>query len=349
MSLTIGFSYSLKDPALRAATGLEDEDAEFEDPETIDAITQALERLDARVVPLPYRREVIDDLRVHAFDIVFNIAEGIGTRNREAYIPALLEMLGIPYTGSDPLTLGLTHDKALCKTVVQTAGIHTPPFDLVTSPEDLDRIALTYPLFVKPNHEGSSKGIRAHSKVRNRTELYERVVWALERYRQPVLVEEFIEGPEFSVGVLGNRPMAALPVVELAFGDGGGEDRFYAFERKRLHQKELLHPPRIPGRLAEELQRMAVTACRAVGCRDYARADFRVDRKGRAYFLEINALPGLSPAYSIYTFQAEAAGMTHAQMIHRILSLALARYDAKCELSKRPSPCRRMPPTICRP
>lgn len=326
MSLTIGLSYNLEDPDLRAATGLDDEDAEFEDQETIDAITHALEDTGARVIQLPYRPAVLDDIRTGAFDMVFNIAEGIGARNREAYIPAVLEMLGIPYTGSDPLTLCLTQDKALCKTVVRTAGVTTPPFCLVASPHDIETVDLRFPLFIKPNHEGSSKGIRTHSKVCDASDLRERVAWTLERYRQPVLVEEFVEGMELSVGVLGNHPVQALPAVEFIFDEASSApQQFYSFERKSLHQKELRYPPRISQSLHEALQRMAVAACRAVGCRDYARVDFRLDRDGTPHFLEINALPGLSPAYSIYTFQAEAAGIKHPELIHRILELAMAR------------------------
>lgn len=330
MALTIGFSYNLKDPSLCAQTGLDDEDVEFEDEETVESIAQALECLDARVVRLPYRPDVIDDLRTGIFDIVFNIAEGIGSRNRESYIPALLEMLGIPHTGSDPLTLGLTQDKALCKTIVQAAGVNTPQFQVVSSVDDLDRLSLRFPLFVKPNHEGSSKGIRDQSKVSTMAELRDRVAWSFERYRQRILIEEFVEGTEFSVGLLGNRPIRALPVVEIVFGEEiSGTDQFYSFEWKQAHQNdqgELQHPPRIPRTLEDELARMAITAFGAVGCRDLARADFRVDRHGVPHFLEINALPGLSPTHSVYTFQATVAGLTHQELIHRILAHAMDRY-----------------------
>src|SRR4030066_233189 len=202
MKLKSGITYNLKKDFTRQENQPIDLLEEFDSEETVDAIRKALESEGHEVIKLGGDVGLIDRLRQASVDIVFNIAEGIQGRNREAHIPALLEFLNIPYTGSDPLTLSLTLDKAMAKRIVMSQEIPSPRFKKVEKREDLNDLDLRYPLFVKLCYEGSSKGIRLDSKVMDARSLEEKTRWLLENYGPPVLVEEVVKGPEFTVGIL---------------------------------------------------------------------------------------------------------------------------------------------------
>jgi len=257
-------------------------------------------------------------------ELVFNIAEGIRGAGRESLVPAWLDHEGIPYTGSDALTLALTLDKATAKTIANAHGIPTPAWQYVCEEAELDHLPLGFPLFVKPNGEGSSMGIRAHSKVTCHEELRRQVNWVLRNYEQGCLVEEFAPGREFCVGMLGNRELEILPIIEVRT-----DADFYHYEDKSAHNKKLICPADIPGALADAMREMGRTAFRAFRCRDLARLDCKVDADGTPLFLEINPLPGLSPHHSIFNAQAEAGGIGFEGLIGRIINNALQRAHAR--------------------
>lgn len=327
MGLEIGLTYNLKSDCPREMQSNEDASAEYESQETVEGIIAALEQLGHEVTPLPYNSSLprkLEDLRP---DLVFNIAEGWSGRNRESLVPALLEFYNLPYTGSDPLTLGLTLDKCLCKQVANAAGIPTAKGVLVHNPDDHRLRQLEYPVFIKPNAEGSSKGIRNWSRVNGPSELREKLTWLLNNYQQPALVEEFLPGREFTIALIGNNNPCLLPVMEILPGDRCPQDSHfvYSFETKSGNLERFSCPAIIEAPLLDEIKQMALQVFRALECRDMARVDIRLDREGNPRFLEVNPLPGLS-AVSLLTLQAQAAGMSFTALIEAILSAAIERY-----------------------
>jgi D-alanine-D-alanine ligase len=328
MGWRVGITYNLKTDFVSGETGPIDQFEEFDREETIDAIRDVLLRQGQEVVKLGGDRGLIDRLRQTPVDIVFNIAEGFEGRNREAHIPALLEFLGIPYTGSDPLTLSLTLDKSMAKRVALSEGIPTPRFKKVERFEDLEGVDLRYPLFVKPCYEGSSKGIRLDSKIMDRRSLVEKVAWLLETYRSPILVEEFVSGPEFTVGVLGNEEPSVLGVMEIEIRDTPSGEAIYSLEVKREWEEKVRYhcPPAIAPALRQKIEHVALRAYRVLGCRDVSRVDVRVGEDGEAYLLEVNPLPGLSPVYGDLPIMAGRMGWSYDQLVGAIFDHALRRY-----------------------
>jgi len=298
----------------------EDLGAEYEEERTIEALLEAIRANGHRALALPLREDFPAAVRRAQPDLVFNIAEGVRGPTRESIVPAWLDHIGVPYTGSDGLTLAVSLDKALTKTLAACAGVRTPRFARVGSLGELDAVELEFPLFVKPNAEGSSMGVRQSSLVRDRHELARQVGWALETYGEDCLVEEFAPGPEFCVAMLGNGEPELLPVAELR-----SPSQFYSFEYKGRHNKELVCPADLDETTAERLRQMGLKVFRLLRCRDLARADFKLDAQGLPSFLEINPLPGLSPFYGIFPRQALAGGYEHAALIGRIIELALER------------------------
>jgi D-alanine-D-alanine ligase len=265
-------------------------------------------------------------------DIVFNIAEGFKGRNRESQVPAVLELLDIPYTGSDPATLSIALDKVLAKRIVRQAGIHTPNFQtMLTGKERLSKELGSFPLIVKPVAEGSSKGVVSKSVCHNEAELREVVRELVGKYRQPALVEEYIRGREFTVGLLGERRPKVLPPMEIVFLDQEDKTPIYSFQHK-LDASELVRydaPAKLEPAQLEKVRAAARSAFMVLGCRDVARIDFRMDEKGRVYFIECNPLPGLTPGWSDLVLIAQAAGMDYRSLIGEILSGAIRRYKEK--------------------
>jgi D-alanine-D-alanine ligase len=267
-------------------------------------------------------------LRQASVNIVFNIAEGLQGRNREAHIPALLEFLNIPYTGSDPLTLSLTLDKAMAKRIVMSQNVPTPPFKKIERMEELNHLNLRYPLFVKLCYEGSSKGVRLDSKILNPQSLEEKVRELLRTYRSPLLVEEFVKGPEFTVGILGNEDPFILGVMQIEIKGKPPEESIYSLEIKREWEEKVRYhcPPSIDPNLLQKIEEVALQAYRALECRDVSRVDIRVGEDRTPYFLEINPLPGLSPVYGDLVIMARSMGWDYAQLVKTIFHQALKRY-----------------------
>ncbi|MGQ9509778.1 MAG: D-alanine--D-alanine ligase family protein [Thermodesulfobacteriota bacterium] len=328
MRLKVGMTYNLKkDFPLQEGKPI-DHLEEFDSEETIEAIREVLEEEGHQVIKLGGSKDIIDRLRAFPVDIVFNIAEGMGGRNREAYIPALLEFFNIPYTGSDPLTLSLTLDKSMAKKVVLSEGIPTPRFKKVQALEDIQFLDLHYPLFVKLCYEGSSKGVRLDSKIMDPISLKEKVKWLLETYGPPILVEEFVSGPEFTVGILGNNPPSILGVMQIEIKGSSPYEAVYSLEIKRDWEERVryLCPPPISLSLLKRIEEVALKAYQALECRDVSRVDLRVGEDGIPYFLEINPLPGLSPIYGDLPIMAKHMGWEYPQLIRAIFHHALKRY-----------------------
>ncbi|MFB3887004.1 MAG: ATP-grasp domain-containing protein [Thermodesulfobacteriota bacterium] len=327
MKLRVGITYNLKkDFPLRENQPI-DELEEFDAEETIDAIRDVLQDDGHEVIKLGGDTGLIDRLRQASVDIVFNIAEGVRGRNREAHIPALLEFLNIPYTGSDPLTLSLTLDKSMAKRIVLSEKIPTPRFKKVERMEDLEDLDLEYPLFVKLCDEGSSKGVRLDSRVLDRPSLEEKAKGLFETYGTPLLVEEFIRGPEFTVGVLGNETPSVLGVMQIEIKGAAVDEAIYSLEVKREWEKKVLYhcPPSIDRALLRKIEEAALRSYRVLGCRDVSRVDFRVDRDGTPYFLEVNPLPGLSPVYGDLPIMARRMGWDYGRLVKTIFLHALER------------------------
>ncbi|MEA4882631.1 MAG: ATP-grasp domain-containing protein [Clostridia bacterium] len=330
MMATVGITFNLKKDFPHASEGgghAPDLAAECEEEETVDTLASSLSRLAEKVMLFPHKPDLLERLDEARPDIVFNIAEGWMGRNRESLIPALLELLEIPFTGSDALTLGIALDKAMAKRVAATAGIRTPRSIKVNSAQGLDQIDLPFPVFVKPNSEGSSKGIRDSSKVWSIEELQEKIQWILSTYHQPALVEEFLPGREFTAGIIGNGRPHVLPIMEVCPGDRDAADHkfVYSYETKSENLERFRVPAPIPEELVQEISDMAVGVFEVLECRDVARVDFRLNSAGQPCFLEINPLPGLSKV-SLLPLQAKAAGMNFDDLVSWILRSAWSRY-----------------------
>jgi D-alanine-D-alanine ligase len=314
-----------------------DEFAEWDSPATIAAVETALSRL-GKVVRLEANEDFPERLRQTRPDIVFNIAEGFHGVNREAHVPAICEFFGIPYSGSDPFTLTLCLDKARTKETLIFHGIPTPKFAVVEKLEDLEVAAegLDLPLFVKPLHEGSSKGITDSNLCWDRSRLLSQTKFLLENYKQPVLVEEYLPGKEFTCAVLGNGDEATvLPLVGMNFESlPKGALPIYSFDAKFVWDRPenpldiFQCPARITKELQASIERVTLDAFRVLGCKDWARIDVRLDADGRPNVLEVNPLPGILPDpadNSCLPKAARAAGIGYEELIQNCLKYAAAR------------------------
>jgi D-alanine-D-alanine ligase len=328
MKLRVGITYNLKKDFPHQKDQPVDALEEFDSEETIDSIRDVLLDDGYEVIKLGGDTGLIDRLRQSSVNIVFNIAEGHQGRNREAHLPALLELLNIPYTGSDPLTLSLALDKSMAKRVVMSEHIPTPRFRKVEQVEDLKDLDLRYPLFVKLCYEGSSKGVRLDSKVLDPRSLEEKARWLLENYRSPILVEEFINGPEFTVGILGNENPSVLGVMQIEIKGKPLDEAIYSLEVKRDWEKRVQYhcPPLVDKDLLRKIEDVALRSYRVLECRDVSRVDIRVGGDQTAYLLEINPLPGLSPVYGDLPIMASRIGWNYARLIKTIFRYALKRY-----------------------
>ena len=336
-ALRVGFAFNQKRVKPRL-DGSDDGEAEYDPPSTLQAIREAIASFGHEVIDLEATPELPRLLTTTPVDVVFNIAEGIKGRSRECQVPALLELLDIPYSGSDPATLAVALDKALAKRVVRQQNILTPDILLMqTGREKLPKELQQFPLIVKPNAEGSSKGVHGTNVVHDERELREAARRIIEKYRQPGLVEQYITGREFTVGLLGDRRLKVLPVMEIVFLDKSDPTPVYSFEFKQDWNNKLRYE--VPARLDPAQQRALEKAARdcfaALNCRDVSRIDFRMDAKGRFHFLECNPLPGLTPDWSDLVIIAKAAGMTYRDLIGEILAPAIRRHHGLARQRRR--------------
>lgn len=332
MSLHVVLAYNLKRVKPERG-GAHDEEAEFDSPSTIDAIAQAIESHGHVVTKVEGDASFPATVLALQPDVVFNVTEGTRGRSREAHVPAFLELVGIPYTGSDPAALVTTLDKGVAKSIVRAAGLHTPLSTVMTTGTEALPPGFTFPAIVKPVAEGSSKGVLASSVATDEREVRTLARRMAVRYSQGVLVEEFLPGREFTVAILG-EPAVVLPPMEVVL-QTGEEFPVYSFDHKLEPTDEVRYesPAKVPPELDEALRRLALESFRALGCRDVARIDMRLDRDGRPAFIECNPLPGLTPGWSDLCLIAEPAGIDYRSLIARILAPAIGRRDAEKGLS----------------
>ena len=348
--MNIAFSFNLKDesacvedaaeppsdpPSGPPASLPDDRFAEWDDIHTVRAVERALASRH-QVTPVNADLDAFETFRRlrGKIDLVFNVAEGLHGASREGQIPAILDLLEISYTGSDPLTLGLCLDKRRTKEILRYNGVPTPRFWTVTSLAELPSRP-GYPLMVKPTLEGSSKGVTDRSLVRNRRELLHQVEWVLSTYQQPALIEEFLPGREFTVALLGNgNALLVLPIVEINFATlPQGVNPIYSYEAKWIWDREeaplqiFTCPAEIDPFLQRQIEHVCKQAFNALGCRDWCRIDVRLNAEGYPQIIELNPLPGILPRpeqNSCFPKAARAAGMTYDETI-------LAVVDAACQ------------------
>jgi D-alanine-D-alanine ligase len=326
----IGLSYDLKEAIPVEQASPDDALEEYDSAETVELIAGALQTLGHSVVMLRGGIEFLGNIRCQNVDIVFNIAEGRGNyRSREAQVPSILEMLDIPYTGSDPQCLAICLDKPLTKKLVETAGVSTPKWCLIAGKEDLDAVSwdgFPFPGIIKPAHEGSSKGIRLDSIVSTPEQVAKSAPRLLNYYHQPVMLEEFISGDEVTVGIVGNSSPKVLGAMRI-LPKRRENHLVYSVEVKRDYQNLVDYecPAQLGEEISEGIRVSSLTAFKILGCRDFARLDFRVTPSGKTYFLEINPLPGLG-SHSDLVIMAKKLGWTHEQLIGALLDAALERY-----------------------
>lgn len=308
---------------------------EFDDISTVETIKKAIEAMSHEVTLIEANENAFQKLRALKPDFVFNIAEGIRGESRESHIPAMLELLGIPYSGSGVATLAITLDKRRSKEVVGYWGIPTPKFCLLAS-EEQSLGGLNFPLLVKPNAEGSSKGIMKDAFVENEKDAKKIIKRIFQEYGQSALVEEYLPGREFTVSILGNDPPRVLPVLEIDFG-GLPDDlpKFDSYEVKWYWDAPdnkhdgIICPAKLDKELEECLKDTALWAYEVLDCRDFSRIDLRLDADSVPNVIDVNALPGLIPDpkwNSRFPKSAYACGMTYEELIAEILNAGLRRY-----------------------
>ncbi|MGF1627034.1 MAG: D-alanine--D-alanine ligase [Alphaproteobacteria bacterium] len=323
--MRVGLTYDLRDD-YRALGGFSEEAlAEFDSEETVAALEAAIGVLGHQVDRIGHIRRLAERLvGGDRWDLVFNFAEGIAGRSREAQVPALLEAFGIPYVLSDPLTQAVGLDKAMSKRLVRDAGVATAPFALVGDDADAAACALPFPVFAKPVAEGTGKGCAPASKVETPAELVAVARALRARFAQPVIVEPFLPGREFTVGIVGTgRDARALGVLEIVLRESA-EPGIYSFDNKELCESRVDYVL-VDDTEAQAAAATALAAYRALDCRDAARVDLRSDASGVPQFLEVNTLPGLHPTHSDLPILATRAGIGYDRLIAAILEAACTR------------------------
>lgn len=323
--MRVGLTYDLRSEYLAAGYS-EEETAEFDREDTIEGLEQAITALGHQPDRIGNARQLIQRLaRGDRWDLVFNIAEGLAGISREAQVPCILDVYRIPYTFSDPLVMSLCLHKGLTKMVVRAAGVPTADYAVVESPADVQRVDLPYPLFAKPVAEGTGKGIASNSRIESRDELQQRCEDLLEEFRQPVLVETYLPGREFTVGVAGFGDRArVLGGMEVLFRPNKVE--IYSYATKRDYEEICdYRPMREAGLVTAELERLTLQAWRSLGCRDAGRIDFRLSADGTPHFLEVNPLPGLNPTHSDLPMLCRMSGIDFAELIGIIVNSARSR------------------------
>lgn len=326
--MNIGITYDLRQDYLDLGFG-EEETAEFDSEITIESIEQTLQALGHSTVRIGNIWELTRRLVAgERWDLVFNIAEGLYGMGREAQVPALLDAYRIPYTFSDPLVLALTLHKGLTKRVLRDLHIPTPDFFEISSIEQVEAVDLPYPLFAKPIAEGTGKGISAASKITNKAELESSCRRLLAEYHQPVLVETFLPGREFTVGIVGTAEKArSVGIMEVVFHDGS-EKNAYGYSNKKDWMDNIEYR-RVDGAIGGLAVDYAIAAWRGLGCRDGGRIDLRVDAAGVPNVIEINPLAGLRPDYSDLPLLCGLNGTSYIELIKMILDSAEERVLTK--------------------
>lgn len=323
----IGVTYDLKEEYL--ALGYTSEQvAEFDRVDTIDAIVESLERLGHSVARVGRATSLMSHLaRGERWDLVFNIAEGLSGSARESQVPAILDVAGIPYTFSDPLVLAVCLDKRLAKHVVSERKINTPAFAVVGDLQELEHVDLGFPLFAKPLAEGTSRGVSAASRIESPQALRTVCQHLLSYHGQAVLVERYLPGREFTVGILGTGPMArSLGALEIHLH--GHDNDVYSYDNKQLFEGRVDYSI-ADDPVAKASEELALAAYRALGCRDGGRVDVRCDEHGKPSFIEANPLAGLNPEISDLAILARLKGISYDSVIAEIVESASTRVQTR--------------------
>ncbi|MEE4165873.1 MAG: D-alanine--D-alanine ligase [Desulfocapsaceae bacterium] len=322
--MRVGLTYDLRDDYIAAGMS-EEETAEFDKIDTIEAIENAIRTAGHESVRIGNVTSLVQRLaKNERWDLVFNIAEGLYGFGREAQVPALLDAYQIPYVFSGPLVQAVTLHKGIAKHVVRDNGLPTPDFAVINCADDIAAVELPYPLFAKPVAEGTGKGVSAASKITDRQMLQTTCEELLATFKQPVLVETFLPGREFTVGIVGNgseaRSIGVLEVVLLA----DSEPDVYSYHNKAFFEN-LVEYHKVNDAEAQKAEEVALACYRVLGCSDAGRVDLRSDSTGLPNFIEINSLPGLHPVISDLTILADKHGINYQQLISNILDAALKR------------------------
>jgi len=324
VEMLVGLTYDLRSEYLMQGY-TEEETAEFDREETIAAIESTLNALG-------YETERIGNVKQLAkglvfgkkWDIVFNICEGMYGIGREAQVPALLDAYNIPYVFSGPLVLALTLHKAMTKSVVRDAGVPTPAYHVVHKPEDVRSVNLPFPLFAKPLAEGTGKGIDSNSVIENPEQLKQRCFYLLERFKQPVLVETYLSGREFTVGIIGTGEKArSVGVMEIIL-NAKAEKNVYSYVNKE-ECEELVEYVLVKGAVAEACEKVSLDAWRSLGCEDAGRVDVRHDGSGIPNFIEVNPLAGIHPEHSDLPILSSKNGISYPELMQMIMDSAVQK------------------------
>jgi D-alanine-D-alanine ligase len=325
--MLIGLTYDLRSIYLAEGYG-EEETAEFDREETIVALEKALRELGQETDRVGRARELVQRLAAgNRWDLVFNIAEGMNGIGRESQVPAILDVYHIPYTFSDPLVMGLTLHKGLTKRVLRDAGIPTPDFKEILTFQDTDRISFPAPYFVKPMAEGTGRGIGPDSIIHDAEGLRKTCGAMMKEFHQGLLVETFLPGREFTVGLLGTGVKAEVIGTMEVHLLSGAEPHVYSYANKErsedLVEYQLVFSAE--DKSVAQAEEIALKAWRFLGCRDAGRIDLRCDASGQPYFLEVNPLAGLHPTHSDLPIICQQSGIPYIRLIERILESASQR------------------------
>ena len=321
-----GITFDLRSWYLERGFSMEDT-AEFDKEHTIKAIRNVLESMGFDTEEIGNVFQLIDALASgKRWDIVFNIAEGLYGDGRESVVPAILDQYRIPYVFSGPVVLGIALNKYLARLVVSSAGIPVSPGMLITSPDDTEKCNLEFPLFIKPISEGTGKGITSKNILRTPSELKEIAEYLLKRYNQPALLEEYLPGREFTIGIIGTGDEAtAIGGMEILCQD----ELPYSVEFKENYQTYCSYKPLDESDIAQESKDVALRAWKAIGCADGGRVDVRADKNGKICFMEVNPLAGLHPIDSDLPILARFSGIEYNELVERIIRSALKRHNLK--------------------
>lgn len=332
--MLVGLTYDLRSDYLASGFSLE-ETAEFDHEDTITAIDDALRQIGHETARIGHARALVKRLEAgDRWDVVFNICEGFHGIAREAQVPAILDLYDVPYVFSSPLVLSMTLHKGMAKHVVRDAGVPTCAFCIYEKASDLQTLAFEAPYFVKPAAEGTGKGCSGRSIVRDRRALDEICRDLVRRFHQPALIEPYLPGREFTVGILGNgdraQVMASMEIILLENAEKG----VYSYSNKDDYVSRVIYEHRRAEEdpVVADAEKVALDAWHALGCQDGGRVDVRCDAMGKPQFLEVNPLAGLHPEHSDLCILARMAGLTYVELINRIMSAAIVRLDGEGRL-----------------
>jgi D-alanine-D-alanine ligase len=322
--MIIGLTYDLRNDYIKMGFSEEDT-AEFDREDTVEAIELTLQELGYQTKKIGNVYHLINALgRDERWDLVFNICEGLYGVSRESQVPSILDAFQIPYTFSNGLILSVAMHKGLCKQMIKQLKIPTAPYVVLANMEQIKSVKIPYPLFAKPVAEGTSKGITPHSKIDNIEELKKICDYLFKNYKQPVIVEKYLPGREFTVGIVGNGKTAkAIACMEIIIKDEKNRE-IYTYEAKEKCEEQVIYKLAYDD-IAKKAMSLAVKSYQGLGCQDTGRVDLKLDEKGIINFIEINPIPGLHPTHSDLPMMADFAGISYQQLLKMIVEAAIER------------------------